>query len=130
MSDETIGDDGTPTRDPCHEFASLLIGDYEPPPHPTAGPYDNMAPEDAFGLAVAIASGRLPVPDDDLDPPPAGHKEPSEHRDGAGHKEQPRAPRPDKSQGAHRPPPPDPADAFGARVLDRLNYPPARWRDL
>jgi hypothetical protein len=117
--------------DEWEEFARLLLGDkdfdaHKDPAHKDPahkGPddvYAGLDDADQFALAVHFAQGgRLGVPDD---------YEPGElTRDD---ENTPRAPRPDRSQGRHAPPAPDPANLFAARVLDRLNYPPARWRDL
>jgi hypothetical protein len=121
MIDDTIGDDGTPTRSEWEEFAALLLGDDFEPPDAGDGLYAGMDEASSWELALRLAVGgaaALGVPDDDLGPPPADHK--------GG----PRRPKPDRSQGRHAPPPPDPAGLFADRVLDRLNYPPARWRDI
>jgi hypothetical protein len=109
----------TACRDnPAAEFAALVSD--QPASEPTDSIYAGLDDADAFALALHFAGGgRLGVPDSYQ----AGDTtQPDENA--------PRRPRPDKSQGAHRPAPRDPATLFADRVLGVINYPPRRWRDL
>jgi hypothetical protein len=114
-------DEEPPARSEWEQFASLLLGDTEPAGHKDPDDvYAGLDPADQFALALHFAQGgRLGVPDD-FEASDTTQPDP----------DAPRAPRPDRSQGRHSAPAPDPANLFADRVLDRLNYPPARWRDL